>query len=193
MTTGFVPQSYRARQVTKVVIQAALIATLAACAPPKSQQSAPKFLATHKSNNDFQAVRAEFQGVPIVYLVGTPSSGDLTPHAIATRTGATITYDWDEAARVIEGQPYAFLIVDSDSYDNVDWKWIHPYYRSGLVIAAINTPLQAIASELHDAEYEDHPLTDWPGEYYSILSRAISGPPAAQTAIFEKWVSISLS
>ncbi len=185
MTSGFEPQSHRNRQVTKVVIQGLFTAIIAACASPPSQQSASESLTTRHSDNASQAASAEFQGVPMVYLVGTPSSGDLTPDAIATRTGAAITNDWDEASRAIEGQAYAVLMVDSGSYDVVDWEWIHPYYRSGMVIAAINTPLQVIASELHDAEYEDHPLTDWPGEYYSIISQAISGPPAAQTAIFE--------
>lgn len=182
--TSLERQSHRSRQETRMVIQGLFAAIVAACASPPSQQSISESLTTRHREASLP-VSADFQGVPMVYLVGTPSSGDLTPDAIATRTGATITNDWDEASRIIEGQAYAVLMVDSGSYDAVDWEWIHPYFRSGIVIAAINTPLQVIASELHDADYEDHPLTDWPGEYYSIISHAISGPPAAETAIFE--------
>lgn len=88
----------------------------------------------------------------VVYFVGAPSSGSLSPLAIQAQLAMmpeflyTEAAQWSEVLEAQESYDVNVLIVDSGSLESSDASWVADKYRTGTAILGIGVSLDDIGS-----------------------------------------------
>lgn len=119
----------------------------------------------------------------VVYLASQQSAGDLTPQRLATDLGAQIVTTWQDVLTAHANAEIDALIIDPGSISLVDWDWVKPKYRVGLMVVGINVHLETLGEALDEAEFAASSPGQWNGEFYSFAHASRNGTPASLTAI----------